>query len=73
MKKASELNFGEKGIIKDINTLNPSYKRIIEIGFTPGQEIQLVNTSIFNDPLTFSLRGTLIALRKNQADCIILN
>lgn len=73
MKKASELNFGEKGVIKDINTLNPSYKRIIEIGFTPGQEIQLVNTSIFNDPLTFSLRGTLIALRKNQADCIILN
>ncbi len=73
MKKASELNFGEKGIIKDIITLNPSYKRIIEIGFTPGQEIQLVNTSIFNDPLTFSLRGTLIALRKNQADCIILN
>ncbi len=73
MKKASELNFGEKGTIKDIITLNPSYKRIIEIGFTPGQEIELVNTSIFNDPLTFSLRGTLIAIRKNQADCIIIN
>ncbi len=73
MKKASELNFGEKAIIIDINTLNPSYKRIIEIGFTPGQEIQLMNSSIFNDPLTFSLRGTLIALRKNQADCIIIN
>lgn len=73
MKKASELNFGEKGIIKDINTLHPSYRRIIEIGFTPGQEIELVNASIFNDPLTFSLRGTLIALRKIQADCIIVN
>lgn len=73
MRKASEMNLGEKCIIKDINNMNPSYKRILEIGFTPGQEIQLVNTSIFNDPLTFSLRGTLIALRKNQADSIIIN
>lgn len=72
MRKASELKFGEKGIIKDISVTNPSFKRMIEIGFTPGQEIQLVNTSIFNDPLTFALRGTLIALRKSQADCIIL-
>jgi ferrous iron transport protein A len=73
MRKASELNFGEKGIIKDIDNSNFSYKRLIEVGFTPGQEIQLINSSIFNDPLTFSLRGTLIALRKNQADCIIIN
>lgn len=73
MRKASELNLGEKGIIKDISNSNSYYKRLIEIGFTPGQEIQLLNTSIFNDPLTFSLRGTLIALRKNQADCIIIN
>lgn len=73
MKTASELNFGEFGIIADVDSSHPSCSRILEIGFTPGQEIQLVNSSIFNDPLAFSLRGTVIAVRKHEADCIILS
>jgi Fe2+ transport system protein FeoA len=32
----------------------------------------LINKSIFNDPLAFSLRGTLIAIRRNEAGCIKL-
>lgn len=73
MKTAAELKHGEKAIISDISTSNPSYKRLIEIGFTPGQEIELVNTSVFDDPLAFSVRGTLIAIRRNEAGCIILS
>lgn len=73
MKTAAKLNFGEKGIISDIDNTHPSFRRILEIGFTQGQEIQLINSSAFNDPLAFSLRGTLIAIRKQEADCIILS
>jgi Fe2+ transport system protein FeoA len=73
MKKASDLNSDEKGIIKDISTHNSHHCRLIEIGFTPGQEIKLVSTSLFKDPLTFSLRGTLISIRKKQAEYIILD
>ena len=70
MKTASELNFGEKVTISDIDSSHPSHKRILEIGFTPGQEIELVNKSIFNDPIAFSVSGSLIAIRKSEADCI---
>jgi ferrous iron transport protein A len=70
MKSASELKYGEKVIISEIDFSHPSSQRIIEIGFTPGQEIELVNKSFFNDPLAFSIRGSLIAIRKNEADCI---
>ena len=73
MKTAAEMTFGEKGIIGEIDSSHPSSRRILEIGFTPGQEIELMNISIFKDPLAFSLRGTLIAIRKNEADCIILS
>ena len=72
MKTAGDLNFGEKAIIANIDYNHPSFRRIIEIGFTPGQEIELINKSIFNDPLAFSLRGTLIAIRKNEAESILL-
>ncbi|NWF90724.1 MAG: ferrous iron transport protein A [Ignavibacteriaceae bacterium] len=57
-------------MIKNIDSSHPSSRRILEIGFTPGQEIELMNVSTFNDPLAFSIRGTLIALRRNEADCI---
>lgn len=73
MRTAAELRSGEKGIINDIDESNPSFKRILEVGFTPGQEIELINTSAFNDPMAFSIRGTLIALRKQEAGCIILS
>lgn len=72
MRTAADLNFGEKVIITGVIENHPSSRRILEIGFTPGQEIELMNKSIFNDPLAFSVRGTLIAIRKNEADCIIV-
>lgn len=72
MRTAADLNFGEKAIIDNIDVSHPSSRRIMEIGFTPGQEIELINKSIFNDPLAFSLRGTMIAIRRNEADSIRL-
>ena len=72
MKTAANLKFGEKAVINDIDTSNPSHQRIIEVGFTPGQEIELVSITTFNDPIAFSVRGTLIAIRKKEADCIIV-
>ncbi len=73
MKTAAELKEGEKGIINKVDFKNPCSKRILEFGFTPGKEIELVNESVFRDPITFSVRGTLIAIRKNEARSIILS
>ena len=72
MRTASELNFGERGIISEIDSSHPSSKRIIEHGFTPGQTVELINKSIFNDPIAVSIRGTIIAIRKSEAGCIKL-
>ncbi len=70
MKTAAELKFGETGVIYEIDENHPSSRRVLEFGFTPGQEIELINKSLFNDPLAFAVRGTLIAIRKEEADCI---
>ncbi len=72
MKTAANLKYGEKALIDSIDESHPSFRRIIEIGFTPGQEIQLINESLFKDPLAFSLRGTTIAIRRNEAESIKL-
>ncbi len=73
MKTAADLKCGEKVTINEVNINHPSAKRLMEVGFTPGQEIELVNKSVFNDPIAISVRGTVIALRKSDADCIIIS
>jgi len=73
MKTAAELKEGEKGIINKVDFDNPCSKRILEFGFTPGKEIEMINESVFRDPITFSVRGTLIAIRKDEAKSIILS
>ncbi|GIK61682.1 MAG: ferrous iron transport protein A [Ignavibacteriota bacterium] len=72
MRTAAELSYNEKGVISEIDTTHPSSKRILEHGFTPGQIIELMCKSTFNDPIAVSIRGTLIAIRKSEADCIKL-
>lgn len=71
-KTAANLCFGEKATISSIDINHPSSRRILEIGFTPGQQIQLVNTTSFSDPLAFAIRGSLIAIRRNEAESIII-
>ncbi len=70
MRTAAELKFGEIGVINEIDEKHPSSRRVLEFGFTPGQEIELINKSLFNDPLAFAVRGTVIAIRRDEANCI---
>lgn len=70
MKSAKDLKPGQKAIIKDIDNDHPSSRRIMELGFTPGQEIELVGRSVFNDPIALTIRGSVIAIRINEAACI---
>lgn len=70
MRTAAQLHFGEKVKIDSVDSSHPSCRRILEIGFTPGQQIELINRAAFDDPLAFSVRGALIAIRKQEAESI---
>jgi ferrous iron transport protein A len=70
MRTAAELSYGERGTITDIDTSHPSSRRILEFGFTPGQVIELFSKATFNDPIAILIRGSLVAIRRSEADCI---
>ena len=72
MKTAAQLKPGEKAIIQDVNNDHPSAHIILEVGFTPGQEIEYIIGAVFSDPMAFSIRGTIVAIRKNEASCIFI-
>lgn len=72
MRTAADLKQGERAVIREIDTNHPSSQRLIEYGFTPGQSIELINKSVFSDPIALAVRGSLVAIRKKEANCIIL-
>ena len=41
-----------------------------ELGFTPGSKVTMVAKSPFMGPIALALRGTTIALRREEADCL---
>ncbi|MEP7274652.1 MAG: ferrous iron transport protein A [Acidobacteriota bacterium] len=41
--------------------------RLLDLGFTPGAEVRIVQSTPLGDPLVVVLRGARLALRKQEA------
>jgi ferrous iron transport protein A len=46
--------------------------RLLELGFTPGVEVKVAHAAPLGEPLIVALRGTRLALRKDEAAWIIV-
>ncbi len=47
--------------------------QLCELGFLPGSEGELIGTTPFNGPLMIRLKETKIALRRKEADAILVH
>ena len=71
-KRLSELPEGEAAEVIELDALCRGFsrRRLLDLGLTPGTRIESALDNPFGDPRAFRFRGTLIALRKDQADQI---
>ncbi len=46
--------------------------RLLDLGFTPGEDVIVTHTAPLGDPLIIHVRGTLLALRKREAAWILV-
>ncbi|WP_185867053.1 FeoA family protein [Blattabacterium cuenoti] len=67
----SNLKKGEKGIIKGYKNDNFSIK-LLELGVLPGVKFEILFVSVFYDPLCISYDQSCLALRKEEAENIII-
>jgi ferrous iron transport protein B len=68
--KLSELNMGETGIIVKIRGTGAFRKRIIEMGFIKGRKVTPIKAAPLNDPIEYSILGSSVTLRRNEAEYI---
>ncbi len=66
----SQMSLGQRGIIKDFTADNDDYERIVEMGVTPGEEVEIIRYAPLGDPIEIRVRGYLLSLRKAEAERI---
>jgi len=68
--KLSELKTGEKGVIVKVLGHGGFRKRIIEMGFIKGQEVEVLLNAPLQDPVKYKLMGYEVSLRHHEAEMI---
>ena len=72
MKRVSDLKKGEGGTISELTVEDVSIK-LMEVGCIPGEYIEVVNVAPLGDPISVSVWGILISMRKNEAKAILVD
>ena len=71
MKRLCELKVSERGTVCAVRDRNRGMEgRLRDLGFTEGCEVACVGRSPLGDPAAFSVRGAVIALRREDAACV---
>jgi len=63
----SELKNGEKGVIVKVRGHGAFRKRITEMGFVKGKEIEVIKKAPLLDPIEYSILGYHVTLRASEA------
>ena len=67
-----QLNPGQGGTIKKILGKGKTRKRLLEMGFIPGNEVTVEKQAPLADPVEFVLLGYHISLRRKEASSVIM-
>ncbi|MCB7481801.1 FeoA family protein [Christiangramia sediminis] len=62
----ANLKRGQRGIIKEFSSDMVPLK-LLEMGCLPGNEVELVQTAPFHDPMYLNINGSHLAIRKETA------
>lgn len=67
MRTLADLAPSETGRISTVTGLDGLSQRLAEMGFTPGQAVQVIRFAPLGDPMQVRIRGFDIALRRKEA------
>lgn len=68
--RLSELETGSEAVVRSFVSGDISLMRLREMGVLPGTRIKLVRRAPLGDALEISVRGSLLSVRKQEADLI---
>ena len=67
-----ELIPGQKGKVERVNGRGTVYKRLVDMGITPGSLVEMRRVAPLGDPIEIKIRGYHLSLRKQEAEKIAI-
>ena len=71
-KPLSQLPLGQTANIISLNTGQELHRRLLELGFFPGNHVTPLYCSPLRDPVAYWIMGSVIALRHEEAGQIVV-
>lgn len=71
-KSLLSLDIGKTYVLSHVDLQGALRQRILDLGFTEGAEIKCLFKAPSGSPLAFLIRGSVIALRKTDAEKIFV-
>jgi ferrous iron transport protein A len=72
MKKLSEMEPGQKGIIHSFEN-DEIFLKLMEMGCVPGEEILVEMLAPLGDPISIKVAGYQLSLRLEEAENVFIN
>ncbi len=68
----ADLKPGQAGNVTELHSQGPERRRMMDLGIVPGTVITAEMSSPLGDPVAYRVRGALVALRREQADLVLI-
>lgn len=72
MKTLADLRLGECGVVRQVLASGLTRERLQDLGFVPGTRVCAALRSALGQPVAYEVRGSLIALREEDARTVLL-
>ena len=63
-------NQKKTGIKKIVNVEGPRAPQLLEMGLLPGTSVEIIRSAPLGFPVEIKVRGYLLTLRKEEAQCV---
>ena len=68
----AQLRAGQQGQVQGCATTSSMRRRLQDLGMVPGAFVECVGISPLGDPAAYRVRGAVIALRRRDAQAVLL-
>lgn len=68
----SDLAPGQRGTVRALGATGAMRRRMLDIGLTPGTEVECLGRSPAGDPSAYLIRGAVIAIRASDGRDVLL-
>lgn len=72
LRSLNDLEPGESATIADVCCRGRLGERLLEMGLTPGTEVEVIRHAPFGGPIEVRIRGYLLLLRRCEAENILV-